>query len=239
MFRKRYKRLIPFIVIIFIYAGFGGWIYSNYMTSQISQDAGSILLKWGSRGSEVKEVQTRLKNWGFYKGKVDGIYGWQTSVAVKAFQRKHGLKVDGVVGNATAKALGIKTGATATTAARKSTSRSNESYTLAQCIHGEARGESYIGQVAVAAVILNRVDDSRFPNTVAGVIFQPGAFTAVSDGQMFLAPDASSKKAANDALNGWDPSGGAIYYYNPAKTTNKWIWSRPIIKVIGKHYFCK
>jgi N-acetylmuramoyl-L-alanine amidase len=237
LFRDRFKRLIPFIIIIFIYAGFGGWIYTNYLTSQISQDAGSILLKWGSRGEQVKVVQTKLKNWGFYKGKVDGIYGWRTANSVKAFQRKHGLKADGVVGNATAKALGMKTGTV--TAARKSTSRSNESYTLAQCIHGEARGESYIGQVAVAAVILNRVDNPKFPKTIAGVIYQPGAFTAVSDGQMNLAPDASSMKAAKDALNGWDPSGGAIYYYNPAKTTNKWIWSRPIIKVIGKHYFCR
>jgi len=241
LFRKRFKRLIPFIIIVFIYAGFGGWIYSNYMTSQISDDAGSILLKWGSRGAEVKEVQTRLKNWGFYKGRVDGIYGWRTSVAVKAFQKKHGLKADGVVGNATAKALGIRTGAktAAKTTARKGTSRSNEAYTLAQCIHGEARGESYTGQVAVGAVILNRVDDPRFPKTIAGVIFQPGAFTAVDDGQMFQPPGDSALKAAKDALNGWDPSGGALYYYNPAKTTNKWIWSRPIIKVIGKHYFCK
>lgn len=238
MFRSKLKRFLPFMVIILIYAGFGGWIYSNYTVSQIGQDAGSILLKWGSRGQEVREVQTRLKKWGYYKGTVDGIYGWRTAVAVKSFQRKNGLKADGVVGNSTAKALGIKTG-TAAVSTRKSTSRSNESYTLAQAVHGEARGESYIGQVAVAAVILNRVEDSRFPKTIAGVIFQPGAFTAVSDGQMFMEPDASSLKAAKDALNGWDPSGGAVYYYNPAKTTNKWIWSRPIIKVIGKHYFCR
>lgn len=237
MFSKRFKRLIPFIVILFIYAGFGGWVYSNYMTSQISIEAGTILLKWGSRGSEVKTVQTKLKRWGFYKGNVDGIYGWRTANSVKAFQRKHGLKADGIVGNATAKALGMRTGST--TAAKKNTSRSNETYTLAQCIHGEARGESYIGQVAVAAVILNRVDDPKFPKTIAGVIFQPGAFTAVSDGQMFQPPGDTALKAARDAMNGWDPSGGAIYYYNPAKTTNKWIWSRPIIKVIGKHYFCK
>lgn len=237
MDRNRFKRLIPFIVIVFIYAVLGGWIYNSFMTSQNGEEAGAILLKWGSRGAEVKEVQRRLKDWGFYKGSVDGIYGWRTAVAVKAFQRKHGLKPDGVVGNATAKALGIRTGTV--TAARKSTTRSNESYTLAQCIHGEARGESYSGQVAVGAVILNRVDDSRFPKTIAGVIYQPGAFTAVADGQMFMEPDASSLKAARDALNGWDPSGGALYYYNPAKTTNKWIWSRPIIKVIGKHYFCK
>ena len=237
MFSKRFKRLIPFIVILFIYAGFGGWVYSNYMTSQISIETGAILLKWGSRGSEVKAVQTKLKRWGFYKGNVDGIYGWRTANSVRAFQRKHGLKADGIVGNATAKALGMRTGST--TAAKKNTSRNNETYTLAQCIHGEARGESYIGQVAVAAVILNRVDDPKFPKTIAGVIFQPGAFTAVSDGQMFQPPGDTALKAARDAMNGWDPSGGAIYYYNPAKTTNKWIWSRPIIKVIGKHYFCK
>lgn len=231
------KRLIPFIVIVFIYAGFGVWVYSSYITSQISEEAATILLKWGSKGAEVREVQTRLRNWGFYKGNIDGIYGWRTAVAVKAFQRKHGLNADGVVGNATAKALGIRTGTA--TAASGGTSRSNEVYTLAQCIHGEARGEPYTGQVAVGAVILNRVDDPRFPKTIAGVIFQPGAFTAVSDGQMFQPPGDSALKAARDALNGWDPSGGAMYYYNPAKTTNRWIWSRPIIKVIGKHYFCK
>ncbi|MDD3439489.1 MAG: spore cortex-lytic enzyme, partial [Clostridiaceae bacterium] len=169
-------------------------------------------------------------------GSIDGSYGWRTANAVKAFQRKHGLKADGIVGNATGKALGIRTG---TASARGGTSRSNETYTLAQCVHGEARGESYIGQVAVAAVILNRVDDPRFPKTIAGVIYQPGAFTAVTDGQMFQPPGDTALKAARDALNGWDPSGGALYYYNPAKTTNKWIWSRPIIKVIGKHYFCK
>lgn len=236
MAKNRFKRLIPFMVIVFIYAALGGWIYNSFMSPQNAQDAGAILLKWGSRGEEVKEVQRRLKNWGFYNGNVDGIYGWRTAVAVKAFQRKHGLNADGIVGDATARAIGIRTG---TASAAGGTSRSNESYTLAQCIHGEARGEPYIGKVAVGAVILNRVDDSRFPKTIAGVIFQPGAFTAVADGQMFMEPDASSLKAARDALNGWDPSGGALYYYNPAKTTNKWIWSRPIIKVIGKHYFCK
>ena len=236
MFKKRPGRLIPFIVIVIIYAGFGFWVYSNYITSQISSEAGAILLKWGSRGSEVREVQTRLKNWGFYKGNVDGIYGWRTANAVKAFQRKHGLKADGIVGNATAKAIGIRTG---TASARGGTSRSNETYTLAQCVHGEARGEPYIGQVAVAAVILNRVDDPRFPKTIAGVIYQPGAFTAVTDGQMFQPPGSSALKAAKDALNGWDPSGGAVYYYNPSTATSKWIWSRTIVKVIGKHNFAK
>jgi N-acetylmuramoyl-L-alanine amidase len=110
---------------------------------------------------------------------------------------------------------------------------------MAQAIYGEARGEPYIGQVAVGAVIMNRVNHPSFPNTIAGVIFQPGAFTAVMDGQMFMQPDETALKAARDALNGWDPTGGAIYYYNPAKTTNRWIYSRPVLKVIGKHYFAK
>lgn len=236
MFTKKLKRLIPFIVIIFIYAGFGAYAYYNHLTTQSYLEAGSILLKYGSRGSQVKTVQTKLKNWGYYKGNVDGIYGWRTANAVRAFQKKNGLKVDGIVGNATAKALGMNV---QEASAKSATSRSNEAYTLAQCIHGEARGEPYIGQVAVGAVILNRVDNPKFPNSIAGVIFQPGAFTAVTDGQMFQPPGETALKAARDALNGWDPSGGALYYYNPAKTTNKWIWSRPIIKVIGKHYFCK
>lgn len=237
MSKNKMKRLIPFIVIVFIYAGFGGWIYNNYKTSQISSEAGAAALKWGSRGEPVRKVQQRLKDWGYYKGSVDGIYGWRTANAVKAFQRKHGLNADGIVGSATANAIGVNIGTT--TSSGTSTSRSNETYTLAQAIHGEARGEPYTGQVAVGAVILNRVKDPRFPKTIAGVIFQPGAFTAVTDGQMFQPPGDSALKAARDAMNGWDPSGGAIYYYNPAKTTNKWIWSRPIIKVIGKHYFCK
>ncbi|MGE5629611.1 MAG: spore cortex-lytic enzyme [Caulobacteraceae bacterium] len=238
MSREKLKRLIPFIVIMIIYAGFGGYVYKNNLDVKSYSEASSAILKYGSRGAKVKEVQTRLKNWGYYKGKVDGVYGWRTALAVKAFQRKTGIRADGVVGSKTAHALGINIGTT-TTATRSSSSRSNEVYTLAQVIHGEARGEPYVGQVAVGAVILNRVDNPKFPNTIAGVIFQPGAFTAVSDGQMFQPPGDSAMRAARDAMNGWDPSGGAIYYYNPAKTTSKWIWSRPIIKVIGKHYFAK
>lgn len=237
MFTKRFKKVVPFLIVLVIYSVFGNMLYSYFLGGGSYDEAGSILLKYGSRGEQVKTVQTKLKNWGYYNGNVDGIYGWRTAVAVKAFQKKNGLKVDGIVGDATAKALGMNVAAK--TASRAGTSRSDEVNTLAQCIHGEARGEPYIGQVAVGAVILNRVDDPRFPNTIAGVIFQPGAFTAVTDGQMFQPPGDSALKAARDALNGWDPSGGALYYYNPAKTTNKWIWSRPIIKVIGKHYFCK
>ncbi|MFZ5351251.1 MAG: spore cortex-lytic enzyme [Bacillota bacterium] len=210
---------------------------NNLSTIDELEDAGSILLKYGSRGEQVKTVQTKLKRWGYYNGSVDGVYGWRTREAVVKFQRKNGLRADGVVGSATAKALGMRVAAAATRGGGGA--RENEVYTLAQCIHGEARGESYTGQVAVGAVVLNRVDDPRFPNTISGVIFQPGAFTAVADGQMFMRPNDSALRAARDALNGWDPSGGALYYYNPAKTTNKWIWSRPIIKVIGKHYFCK
>jgi N-acetylmuramoyl-L-alanine amidase len=228
---------MSYIAIVLLYAIFGIFVFTNIsLTGQLEDSAGSILLKYGSRGEQVKTVQTKLKNWGYYNGRVDGVYGWITREAVVKFQRKNGLKADGIIGNATAKALGMPV---ATTASRGGASQNNDVYTLAQCIHGEGRGESYTGQVAIGAVVLNRVNNPKFPNTISGVIFQPGAFTAVADGQMFMKPNDSALKAARDALNGWDPSGGAIYYYNPAKTTNKWIWSRPIIKVIGKHYFCK
>ncbi len=189
------------------------------------------LSKIGSRGQEVTNIQTRLKNWGYYKWSVDGIYGWRTANAVKEFQRKNGLTADGVAGPATLAKIGLPTG--------QSTSSSNDVTLLAMVINGEARGESYEGQVAVGAVVLNRVRHSSFPNTIAGVIYQPGAFTAVDDGQINVAIESSCFSAARDALNGWDPTGGAIYYYNPGTATNTWIRSRPIIKTIGKHVFCK
>ncbi len=238
MLKNKVHKFTPYIIILIIYILFGFLSYNDFFSNRsFSDSATSMIVKYGSRGTEVKTVQTKLKKWGYYKGKVDGVYGWKTRSAVIAFQKKNRLKADGVVGAATSKALGIPVKAAA--ASKGTVSRSNDVYTLAQAVNGEARGEPYIGQVAVAAVILNRVDNPKFPNTIAGVIYQPGAFTAVTDGQMFLAPGESATKAARDALNGWDPSGGAIYYYNPAKTTNKWIWSRPIIKVIGKHYFAK
>ncbi|MGB7605014.1 MAG: spore cortex-lytic enzyme [Lutisporaceae bacterium] len=237
MFSNKLRRYTPYMIILIIYTVFGVLSYNDFFSNNSYSDtAGSILLKYGSRGTQVKTVQTKLKKWGYYNGGVDGIYGWITRSSVIKFQKKNGLKVDGVVGSATAKALGIFEQAKTTT--RGTVTRSNDVNTLAQAVHGEARGEPYIGQVAVAAVILNRVDNPKFPNTIAGVIYQPGAFTAVADGQMFLAPGESATKAAKDALNGWDPSGGAIYYFNPAKATSKWIWSRPVIKIIGKHYFC-
>jgi N-acetylmuramoyl-L-alanine amidase len=190
--------------------------------------------KHGSRGDVVKQIQTKLKVWGYYKANVDGIYGYQTYLSVKNFQRKNGLYPDGVTGTRTLAALGINVKAPSTSSAG-----SQNYHVLSRAISGEARGEPYIGQVAVGGVIMNRVRDSRFPNTIAGVVYQPGAFTAVDDGQINLEPTSSAKKAASDSLNGWDPSGGAVFYYNPAKSTSKWIFSRPVIKVIGKHYFCK
>lgn len=195
------------------------------------------LSKYGSRGNEVKQIQQKLKNWGYYKGSVDGIYGSKTLEAVKYFQRKNGLTVDGIAGEKTLAALGIS--GASNSSSSSTNSNSNNVTLLAKLIYGEARGEQYIGQVAVGAVVMNRVKSNSFPNTIAGVIYQSGAFDAVSDGQINKTPDSTAKKAAQDAINGWDPSYGAIYYFNPATATNKWIWSRPLTVVIGKHRFCK
>ncbi|MGE5329945.1 MAG: spore cortex-lytic enzyme [Deltaproteobacteria bacterium] len=197
----------------------------------------TTLSYYGSRGNEVINIQTKLKNWGYYKGYIDGVYGYKTYSAVKYFQAKNGLRIDGVAGAETLGALGIFNGKQYTPVSGSTTS--GNTHLLAHLIHGEARGEPYAGKVAVAAVVLNRVENTRFPKTVPGVIYQPGAFTAVSDGQINLEPDNSSLNAARDALNGWDPSSGCIYYFNPATATSNWIWSRPIVTVIGKHYFAK
>lgn len=186
---------------------------------------------YGSTGNEVIQIQTKLKSWGYYTGTIDGIYGYQTYRAVRYFQSKNGLAVDGVAGSATLNALGISSGGT--------TSSNSNVDLLARAISGEARGEPYEGQVAVGAVILNRVDSPDFPNTIAGVIYQKGAFDSVSDGQINMTPTATARKAAQDAINGWDPTGGCIYFYNPATSTSKWIWSRTIVKTIGKHNFAK
>ena len=194
------------------------------------------LSKYGSRGSEVRTIQEKLKRGGYYTGGVDGIYGSLTVSAVKKFQQKNGLTVDGIAGTKTLAAMGITS---SSSSSGSSTNNSSNVNLLARAIYGEARGEPYTGQVAVGAVIMNRVKSSKFPNTIAGVIYQSGAFDAVSDGQINLNPDSTSKKAAQDALNGWDPSYGAIYYFNPSTATNKWIWSRPMTVTIGKHRFCK
>lgn len=190
------------------------------------------LSKRGSTGSEVRQIQQRLIQWGYLSGTADGIYGAKTEAAVKRFQRNNGLTPDGIAGSATLAKIGISSQTT-------QTSSNNNVRLLAMLISGEARGETYEGQVAVGAVVLNRVKHSSFPNSIAGVIYQNGAFTAVDDGQINMSPTNSCVKAARDALNGWDPSGGAIYYYNPVTATNQWIRSRPVIKKIGKHVFCK
>ena len=193
------------------------------------------LSKYGSRGSEVTQIQTKLKRWGYYKGNIDGIYGSQTVEAVKYFQRKNNLVVDGIAGKNTLEAMGIFNSSSSSS----SSSNSSDLNLLSRLIYGEARGEPYTGQVAVGAVVLNRVKSSSFPNTISGVIYQSGAFDVVSDGQINLTPNSTAKKAAQDALNGWDPSYGAVYYFNPATATNKWIWSRPMTVTIGNHRFCK
>lgn len=195
------------------------------------------LSKYGSRGAEVTQIQTKLKRWGYYKGNIDGIYGSQTVAAVKWFQSKNGLVVDGIAGKNTLAAMGIYSSSSSSSSS--SNSNSSNLNLLSRLVYGEARGEPYSGQVAVAAVVLNRVKSSSFPNTVSGVIYQSGAFDVVSDGQINLTPDSTAKKAAQDAINGWDPSYGAIYYFNPSTATNKWIWSRPMTVTIGKHRFCK
>ena len=223
------KKISIIILAIFLLS-----IVINTFTKSSDQQ---VLSKVGSSGAEVKEIQTRLKKWYFYFGPVDGKYGAKTKAAVIKFQKKYSIKADGVAGAATLKKLGINP-------ASKTTSRASSSYSrnvdlLAHLIHGEARGEPYIGMVAVGAVVLNRTQDSRFPKTIPSVIYAPGAFDAVSDGQINLAPSATSIKAAREALNGFDPSKGCIYYYNPATATSKWIWSRPIILKIGKHNFAK
>ncbi len=199
-------------------------------------EASAATYRYGSRGSVVKEIQQVLKRTGFYTYTVDGIYGSRTVTAVKNFQRSCGLTVDGICGPVTLKYLGL--GQYAGTGG--STSSSADLTLLARIIAAEARGESYNGQVAVGAVILNRVKHPSFPNTLSGVIYQPGAFTAISDGQFSstTVPD-SCRRAASDAMNGWDPTGGCIYYFNPATATSSWIWSRPQVIKIGRHIFCK
>lgn len=194
----------------------------------------SSLIKAGSSSSDVKKVQQRLKDLGYYTSSVDGIYGSGTTYAVKRFQSANGLTADGIAGPNTLSKLGI----TAVGGSSSAGSGSSDTYLLAKCIYAEARGEPYTGKVAVGAVLLNRVKSPDFPNTIAGVIYQPGAFTAVSDGQINLSPDSEALKAAQDAMNGWDPTYGCLFYYNPAVATSKWIWSRKVVVTIGKHVFC-
>ena len=201
----------------------------------------TAVIKQGSTDrATIRTIQEKLKRWGYYTGSVDGIYGSQTVAAVKYFQRKNGLTADGIVGTQTAKALGITLSSSGSSSSSSTGSiSSSDLYLLAKVIYAEARGEPYVGKVAVGAVVLNRVKNANFPNTIAGVVYQPWAFTAVHDGQINLSPDETCKKAAQDALNGWDPTYGSIYYYNPRTATSQWIFSRPTTVVIGNHTFAK
>ena len=229
MFKKKInKKTIAIISILFIIFIVYNIFFSNNTIFALS--------KYGSRGSEVTQIQTKLKRWGYYNGNIDGIYGSETLAAVKYFQRKNGLTVDGIAGKKTLEAMGIFN--SSGNSSSSSTNSSNLNL-LARVVYSEARGEPYAGQVAIAAVVLNRVKSSSFPNTISGVVYQKGAFTAVSGGQINLTPNQTAYNAARDALNGWDPCYGAIYYFNPATATNKWIWSRPHIITIGNHRFCK
>lgn len=205
----------------------------NSQTKKIETQ--EVLSKIGSRGDEVRRIQNKLKSLGFFNGTVDGIYGAKTQSAVKRYQQSVGIKADGIAGPKTLLYLGLGSSSSTSTGGYSS----SDVYLLAKVIAAEARGEGYTGQVAVGAVVLNRVDSSSFPDTVAGVVYQAGAFSAVRDSNWSVSPDATSRKAAQDALNGWDPSGGALYYYNPAKTSNKWIRTRPVITTIGRHVFCR
>lgn len=182
---------------------------------------------YAATASQNKQIQQKLKDLGYYKGKIDGIIGKQSIAAIKQFQRDNGLVVDGIVGVKTAAKLKISL----------SSQTSGDLYLLAKCVYAEARGESYTGQVAVAAVVLNRVKSPKFPNTISGVIYQPWAFTAVHDGQINLEPNQTAINAAKDAMNGWDPTYGSLYYYNPKTATSKWIYSRQTVVQIGKHVF--
>ncbi|MBQ5406349.1 MAG: spore cortex-lytic enzyme [Oscillospiraceae bacterium] len=216
------KRLLIALAILFAV---------NIFIIAMAQNASADLYKKGSSGAAVREIQTRLKNWGYYFGAVDGVYGSKTEEAVRYFQRKNGLSVDGQVGNLTLAALGIQpTGSGGNS--------SGDLQLLARLISAEARGEPYTGQVAVGAVVLNRVEHPSFPNSISGVIYQPGAFSCLDDGQFDQPVSESAYRAARDAINGYDPSYGAIYYFNPATATSKWIWSRPLIVTIGNHRFC-
>lgn len=236
------------------------------------------VIQKGAVGDDVIELQARLQYLGFYTGKIDGVFGWGTYWALRNFQDKFGLPIDGLAGETTKAKLvkaskydkqfvqsQLKKGAKFThyggtdlgkqagqAAGNKPSTQSqnrgtntpagfsqNDIQLMANAVYGEARGEPYEGQVAVAAVILNRVNSASFPNTVSGVIFEPRAFTAVADGQIWLTPNETAKRAVLDAINGWDPTSSALYYFNPDTATSAWIWTRPQIKKIGKHIFCE
>ena len=218
--RKRSQFLFALVLVLTV----------NLLLIGMSQNVAAASYRQGSSGSTVTQIQKKLSAAGYYTYTVDGVYGSRTTAAVKRFQRDNGLTVDGICGAKTLAALGISVSA--------ATADSNTRALLARLISAEARGEPYVGQVAVGAVVLNRVQHPSFPNSISGVIYQSGAFSCLMDGQFWKPVAESAYRAADDALNGWDPTGGAIYYFNPATATSKWIWSRPLILTIGKHRFC-
>ncbi|ANE48971.1 hypothetical protein SY83_16350 [Paenibacillus swuensis] len=240
------------------------WFGVQQMNSnqKVQQTFSKAEIRYGGAGKDVRELQYRLKYLGYFKGTVDGDFGFSTLQALKRFQSAFGMKADGVAGSKTKlklynatknyKPTGADLGAAPEKQPASPENKSNGKMTasnhlglssndiriMANAVYGEARGEPYEGQVAVAAVILNRVKSPAFPNTAAAVIYQPGAFTAVADGQINLEPNKRAKQAVQDAMNGWDPTGGCLYYFNPVTATSKWIWTRPQVKTIGKHIFC-
>ncbi len=234
--KSLYKKLWQIMVIILLtilmtqIIEYTAAVYNVIYNNKPHSSSEYVLSQLGSRGDEVRRIQRKLKQLGYYTGSIDGIYGSNTQKAVISFQRSCGLTADGIAGPRTLLYLGLGSSST-------SGYSSNDKYLLAKVIEGEARGESYTGQVAVGAVILNRVNHSSFPDSISGVVYQSGAFDCVYDSNWAVEPSATSKKAAEDALNGWDPTGGAIYYYNPSKTDNQWIRTRTVVTVIGRHYF--
>lgn len=220
---KKFKKIggIVSVLIVFMFMITASFlVQTSYVNTNQIVETGTL--------SENKAIQSRLKDLGYYTGPIDGYLGGYTIPAIKAFQADYGLAVDGIVGTQTLNALGVSVGASQT---------NSDLYLLAKCVYAEARGEPYTGQVAVAAVILNRVESANFPNTISGVIYQPWAFTAVHDGQISLEPDQTAYNAARDALNGWDPTYGCLYYYNPITATSQWIYSRQTVVEIGEHIF--
>jgi N-acetylmuramoyl-L-alanine amidase len=232
--KRAWQVLVIVLVNLMILSAFAspGQLLDGFKTGE----AVYTLSKLGSRGDEVRRIQQKLKSLGLYTGTVDGVYGANTQKAVRQFQKNVGITPDGIAGSKTLLYLGLAEGSASSSSGGFSAS---DRSLLARVISGEARGEPYIGQVAVGAVVLNRVEHASFPNTVSGVVYQAGAFSAVRDANWSQPVSASAQKAAQDAINGWDPSGGAIYYYNPAKTSNAWIRTRPVVTQIGKHLFCK
>lgn len=237
---KKTHKIIAIILASLTIIGVSGFAIYKSNVNSVSASSESVetaVIKQGSRGETVRQIQTKLKRWGYYSGTVDGIFGAQTLKAVKYFQSKNGLTVDGIVGPATLRALGISSSTSSGQSSSNPSYSNSDVYLLARVIYGEARGESYTGQIAVGAVVMNRIKSSSFPNTISAVIYQPYAFTAVLDGQINLTPDSRAISAAKEAMNGYDPTYGALYYYNPSTATSSWIFSRKTTVVIGRHVF--